>query len=394
MKWAILLTVLAWGGLHAEELPATGTRIVFLGDSNTFAGRFIGYLDTYLTTRFPERSIELINLGLPSETISGLSEPDHPYPRPNVHTRLAKALEKTKPNIVVACYGMNDGIYYPFADERFKKYQEGYRTLIAACEKAGAKVVLMTPAPFDAQSLKDKVLPSGAEKYSWMRPYAEYDRDVLTKYADWLVSLRSKGYPVVDAHTAVRKHLERMRLLDPTYRVSGDGIHPDANGHYIIFRELVTTLGFPAKDMPQADGRLPFPIDPAWHPKLAETERFTNTLGQLTFTKVGLKDGTYALMEGKESLAINDATTWAKGIDLRVTRYSGNAKAAELLKLTMEKERLLGLAWLTDVGHTRPDTPKGIPLPEALKKAQELDTKIRLLAKPSMTLELVPVKKN
>jgi DNA polymerase/3'-5' exonuclease PolX len=27
--------------------------------------------------------------------ISGLSEPDHPYPRPNIHDRLAAALEKT-----------------------------------------------------------------------------------------------------------------------------------------------------------------------------------------------------------------------------------------------------------------------------------------------------------
>src|SRR6266576_7102721 len=89
-------------------------RIVFLGDSNTYAGKYIAYLDAYLCTRFPDKRFELINLGLPSETVSGLSEPDHPYPRPNVHERIAAALAKTKPNIVVACYGMNDGICYPF----------------------------------------------------------------------------------------------------------------------------------------------------------------------------------------------------------------------------------------------------------------------------------------
>src|SRR5581483_11418041 len=126
-----------------------GQRVLFLGDSNTFAGRFIVHLDAYLYTRFPEQKFELINLGLPSETISGLSEPDHPYPRPDVHERLDRALTKIKPDVVVACYGMNDGIYYPFAEERFRKYQEGMRRLIACCEKAGAKVMLMTPAPFD-----------------------------------------------------------------------------------------------------------------------------------------------------------------------------------------------------------------------------------------------------
>src|SRR5205807_3938434 len=122
-----------------------GQRVVFLGDSNTFAGTYIAYLDAYLFTRFPGKKFELINLGLPSETVSGLSEPDHPYPRPDVHERLDRVLAKTKPDVVVVCYGMNDGIYYPDSDERFAKYQEGMRKLIDRCQKAGTKVVLITP---------------------------------------------------------------------------------------------------------------------------------------------------------------------------------------------------------------------------------------------------------
>src|SRR5437588_2560531 len=85
-----------------------GQRIVFLGDSNTFAGIYVQYLDAYLFTRFPDRKFELINLGLPSETVSGLSEPDHPYPRPVLRERLDRALAMAKPDVIVACYGMND----------------------------------------------------------------------------------------------------------------------------------------------------------------------------------------------------------------------------------------------------------------------------------------------
>src|SRR6267154_451145 len=85
-----------------------GQRVLFLGDSNTFAGLFVAYLDGYLMTRFPAERWELINLGLPSETVSGLSEPDHPYPRPDIHERVDRALDKIKPNIVFICYGMND----------------------------------------------------------------------------------------------------------------------------------------------------------------------------------------------------------------------------------------------------------------------------------------------
>src|SRR5438552_1853750 len=114
-----------------------GQRVVFLGDSNTFAGHYIAYLDAYLYTRFPDKKFELLNLGLPSETVSGISEPDHPYPRPDVHERLDRVLTKTKPDVVVVCYGMNDGIYYPPSEERLKKYQDGIRRLIEKCEKAG-----------------------------------------------------------------------------------------------------------------------------------------------------------------------------------------------------------------------------------------------------------------
>ena len=73
---------------------------------------------------------------------------------------------------------------------------------------------------------------------------------------------------------------------------------------------------------------------------------------------------------------------------------STNVRAAELGKWVAEREQLLALAWLTDVGHKRPDTPKGIPLADARKQAAELEAKIRKLAEPTkITLRLVPMRK-
>ena len=217
----LVILVLTTPLFAADDVLRDKRQVVFVGDSNTFAGRFIAYVEVLIRGRHPDRQIEFINLGLPSETVSGLSEPDHPYPRPNVHDRLDAVLAKTRPDLVVACYGMNDGIYYPFDAERFAKYQAGYRKLIADCEKAGAKVVLMTPSPFDPKPLKDKVLAKGAEKYSWLKPYADYDDDVLKRYSEWLVTYRDKGYLVVDAHTAMRAHLDRMRKIRPRLRRLG-----------------------------------------------------------------------------------------------------------------------------------------------------------------------------
>ena len=123
-------------------------RIVFLGDSITYGGQYIDYVDAYLVTRYPDRKIEVINIGLPSETASGLSEPGHAggkFPRPCVHERLARLLPKAKADLIVACYGMNDGIYYPLGEERLKAYQDGIRRLADAVTAAKARLLLLTP---------------------------------------------------------------------------------------------------------------------------------------------------------------------------------------------------------------------------------------------------------
>ena len=199
-KWILAVAVIVFAGgspLQAKPIIRPGDRVVFLGDSITAAGHFVSYVEAHLRLQVKGDPVEVINLGLPSEGCTGLSEPDHPFPRPNVHERLARALEKTRPDVVVACYGMNDGIYYPFSQDRFKKYQQGMQQLSRVVKKSGARLILLTPPAFDPLPLKlaGKLLPAGAEKYAWFAIYEDYD-DVIKKYADWLAS-RIEEY---DAH--------------------------------------------------------------------------------------------------------------------------------------------------------------------------------------------------
>ena len=154
---ALQLNLLCLGTqVPAAELafPVTAKRVVFLGDSITHAGHYISIIEATIRLSGVNPLPELINLGLPSETCSGLSEPDHPFPRPNVHERLDRALTSLQPDVVVACYGMNDGIYYPFSDERFKAYQSGINRLAEKVHATGAKLVLMTSPAFDPLPLR------------------------------------------------------------------------------------------------------------------------------------------------------------------------------------------------------------------------------------------------
>ena len=83
----VLLGLLQAGSVGGEVFEP-GKRIVFLGDSVTAAGQFVTFLDLQLRIAHGEDAPELINLGLPSEGVTGLSEKPHPFPRPDVHERL------------------------------------------------------------------------------------------------------------------------------------------------------------------------------------------------------------------------------------------------------------------------------------------------------------------
>ncbi len=386
-----------------------GQRVLFLGDSITFAGDYIAYLDAYLFTRFPDQKFELINLGLPSETVSGLSEPDHPYPRPDVHERLERALAKTKPDVVVVCYGMNDGIYYPFGEERFRKYQEGIGSVVERVRGAGAKVVLMTPPPFDPLPLKGRTLPRTAAKFSWVHPYEGYD-DVLGRYAEWLLTLRGRGLMVVDLHGPINRYIADVRRDDPKYCVAADSIHPDATGHYLIAEQLLRAWNAPADldsaaidaakgkaargeitDLSAGAGglrftwlsRVPMPADPRWDRELMVREHPHERWNRQRLVVTGTPAERYELAEGDTRLGTVSGKQLAAGVDL--LPYQGlttNRRSAELWPRVAERQRLLGLAWLTDGGHKRPDTPKGLPLEEARRRASVLEEQARKLAQP------------
>lgn len=239
--------VLVAMNLHAadpEFLLTPGKRILFLGDSITHAGHYVSRLEAQLRTTHPDAIPVMINLGLPSETCSGLSEPGHPFPRPDVHERIDRALAKVKPDVVFACYGMNDGIYYPFSEDRFAAYQKGINDIISKVQASGAKLVLMTPPAFDALPLKKKgdLRPAGAEQYAWFAIYEDYD-DVLERYAAWLMTLGDRVDHVIDLHTPVKEYVAVKRRTNPDFTMSPDGVHVNEEGHQVLAVAILKSLG-------------------------------------------------------------------------------------------------------------------------------------------------------
>ncbi len=227
----------------APKVELKGT-VLFLGDSITHAGHFVSDLEAVFAAKGTDPMPEFINLGLPSETCTGLSEPDHPWPRPNVHERIDRALSKVKPDLVFACYGMNDGIYHPFDESRFAAYQKGIDKIIEKVHASGAKLILMTPPPFDPEPLraKGKLLPAGAEKYAWFEIYENYDIEVMAKYAEWILQQHDRVEGVVDLRSPILKYTEDKRKADPAFTLSNDGVHANAEGHGVMAKAILSAL--------------------------------------------------------------------------------------------------------------------------------------------------------
>jgi lysophospholipase L1-like esterase len=205
-----------------------GKVIVFFGDSITANGAYIGALKALILKRFPGLKASFVNRGKSSETLAGLTEGDHPGPRPVLFDRLATELATHKPHLVFACYGMNDGIYHPWDETRMAPFRAGVRRLLEEGAKAGIPVILVTPPPFDSLGGLSKI--KSAPPYGYKTPYRNYD-SVLTAYGQWERTLAGADQWVVEIHDHVEKAATAKRAVTPGFTLTGDGIHPGADGH-------------------------------------------------------------------------------------------------------------------------------------------------------------------
>ena len=300
----VVLSLATANAADRHELLRQSRRIVFLGDSITFGGRYVACFDAWLLTQGLQPLPTVIDAGLPSETVSGLSEDGHAggrFPRPDLAERLDRVLTLTKPDLVFACYGINCGIYQPLDEKRFERYQEGIRHLKEKVEAAEAKLVLITPPFFDDQRAK--------KSFSY--------NAVLDRYAEWLLAQRKEGWLVVDLHGPMTTEVTRRRQTAPDFTFQPDAVHPNAEGHWFMARQLIRWFG----------------------------------------------DEEAARAESPEKMLADGGVS------------------PEAMKLVQQRMAILRDAYVAAAGHKRPGVRAGLPVPDAQQKAQELLEQIGKLPK-------------
>lgn len=231
----LLASLLIIAPVAAADDPLTlvkkSKKILFLGDSITASGQYVAMFDAWLVAQRWDQTPQVINCGLPSETVSGLSEDGHAggkFPRPDLFERLDRVLELVKPDLVFACYGINCGIYLPFDEGRFAKYQAGWTKLKEKVEAVGGNLIVITPPFYDD-------LRSPKQGFSY--------NEVLDRYSEWLLKQRTQGWNVIDLHSVMTGYVLRQREKDPKFTVQPDGVHPNGDGHWLMAQTLIGALG-------------------------------------------------------------------------------------------------------------------------------------------------------
>ncbi len=313
---------------EGTEFPwGQSLRILFFGDSITQAGGYITDVDAFLFTRFATGNDTVINHGISSETISGTSEPDHDPRRPNAQDRFQRDVENWEPDVLVACFGMNDGNYLPPDLAPFDTYKAGVAKLIERTMRARIpRLVLMTPPPFDPY--KRGSGDPNATYYGYKYPAIDYDQ-TLDGFSNWLLTLNNPpDLRVIDLHTALNRHLRERRKTRVSFYLAGDAVHPNATGHLLMAATLLKGLGhippvatadIDAKNHKVNSGHikfepggdpmlrltwttpLPWPLLPEVDPESLKVESISETFNRLELTIHGLEDGLYeATGQGSE----------------------------------------------------------------------------------------------
>jgi hypothetical protein len=250
-------------------------------------------------------------------------------------------------------------------------YRHSQRELVTALQKAGTRVVLLTPTPYDDTA--DLVAPAQAGV-----------NRALQDCATFLHQLAGEtGAALVDFYATMNRIDREQQQREPAFSLIGsDRMHPSPAGQlvmtYLFLKAQqvpaeVSHLAIDARDrrvVTERNGRagrmknhyngfefewleraLPFPIDDGAAPALALVP-FMADLNQETLQVTGLRPGHYLLQIDDDDIRVYSTAELAAGVNLALESVTPQARqAAQVMELLKQRanvvtERLRRIAQL------------------------------------------------
>jgi len=346
---------------HAFESFANDTRYAAIGDSITHAGRYLVYLETFYLTRFPDRNIEMVNLGISGDTVSGAL------------TRFSWDIEPQHAVVASVMFGMNDvnrSLYESGKDDstinerraaKIREFRSNLALLVKKLTDTGTKVVVVSPTIFDEfASIESPTAPGLDAALAECGRKAE---EVAHQF----------GIPFIDVHSPMKRLSEEIHKIDPSATIVGpDRVHPQAPGHLLLMSFLLKAQEVPGtvarveinaetgavKEMDRClvdnveashdtvsfrylAQSLPFPVEDAAVVALKWTS-FNEEYNQEIISIQGLEPGSYSLTIDDDFIREYTSDELAKGVNLALQPNTPQLKQArKVLALISEKEGIV-----------------------------------------------------
>ncbi len=202
------------------------SRIVWLGDSITHQGLFSRFIEDFLYSRYPKRSLLFVNCGVNGDR-SG-----------DALGRFDLDVAPWKPTKVFVCLGMNDGGFSRKGLKAIPEFQRNIQGILLSIKKLGAQAFLLSPPPVDPHVFLQFGTPPPRQG-----PLEGYNL-VLERFTSLLKkeAKRSK-VPFVNLHAPLLGYNRRLKFQNPGASLITDGIHPGHVGSALIAMTILKALG-------------------------------------------------------------------------------------------------------------------------------------------------------
>ena len=386
-----------------------GDRVVFYGDSITDQRLYTTFVETYVLTRFPKRTVTFVHSGWGGDRVTGGAGG-------GVLERLARDVAAYKPTVVTIMLGMNDGRVRAFDQQIFDIYSAGYKQIVKQLKESapGVRITAIEPSPYDDVTREPR-FPGGYNA-------------VLLRYGQFVRELgASGGLTVADLNAPVTAMLERAKAADAelSQQIIPDRVHPGASGHLIMAESLLKAWKAPSLvssveidaagrrvvksesssvagvafgrsvSWTQTDDALPVPID-LYDPVMALAVRssdFQDALNRQMLKVSGLRAGKHTLLIDGDEVGTFEAAQLAAGVNLAGLQTPMYAQAAQVHALTLKHNNIHYARWRSLQVPLQPDDPVSLGTALATLDAveAELIARQRSAAQPKPhRFELIP----
>jgi len=191
-----------------------GDVVVFAGGEDVVESQRNGYLEMLLLLNFPAAEVRYRNMGWEGDTV-------YEQRRDLNFGSWSNQLQRVGATIVFAQFGQSESLQ---GREKLPQFVAAYERLLDTLAAKTRRVVLLSPTPFEKMEPPLRDDPVRTED---LKLYVEAIQ-VLAK---------ERGFPFVDLFTPLQKSAGR----EP--RLTRDGMHLSAHGHWLAARETARQLG-------------------------------------------------------------------------------------------------------------------------------------------------------